>query len=192
LRGCNALTGSAAAAEAERERLESIFKAKPTTGKGRFTAVSEEAKANMATANARAEEEHKREEARESERAAAAAGAKLTTERAVTAEQALADACEHYDSAMAGELHLSELERGIAAEIAALRANPRAYAAKLAARRAAYDDGNVLTLHDPAGPTLRIKTSDGVAAVDDAIRAVERAQAAPLTLEVCVVVVVVG
>jgi len=172
------------AAEAERERLESIFKAKPTTGKNRFTAVSEEAKANMATANARAEEENKREEARESERAAAAAAtaAKLTKERTTTAEKALADAYEHYDSAMAGELHLNELERGIAAEIATLRADPRAYAVKLVARRAAYD-GNVLTLHDPAGPTLRIKTTDGVAAVDEAIRVVERAHAAPLALE---------
>ena len=152
-----------AAAEAERERLENIFKAKPVANKQRFAGVSEQAKANMAQAHAAREEEEKRLDA--AERAAQANAAKLTQTRVMTAAARAAEANAHYaDAELAGELHLNELERGVADEIALLRADPHAYVAKLRVRREYYE-GNVMTVPDPSGgPTLRIKTTDGVGA----------------------------
>ena len=149
-----------AAAEAERERLETIFKAKPVANKQRFAGISEQAKANMANADAVRAEEEKRADA-----AAAALKdkvAQLTAQRVALSLSRTRVADAHYASADAASMHVNDLELLIVREIEQLRADPRHYIAKLRVRRECYE-GNVMTLSDPSGgPTLRIKTSDGV------------------------------
>ena len=63
------------------------------------------------------------------------------------------------------------LETALLDEMNLLRRNPRAYAAKLAAQRATYQGD--LILRTPEGPAIR--TQEGVAALDEAIRALRRA-----------------
>lgn len=172
------------AAEAERDRLENIFKAKPTTNKTRFAGVSEAAKANMAKAETERDLEEKRQEA--AEKAAQELTAKLTRDRVALSAQRLSAANAHYDGPNADELYVNELEKALVAEIGLLRADPRAYAAKLQMRREHYENG-VLTLRDTknsSAPALRIKTSDGVAAVDEAIALLHKTKPAPLQVEV--------
>lgn len=164
--------------------MENIFKAKPTVNKQRFAAVSETAKANMAKADIERDIEEKRVEA--AEKAAQELAAQLTRDRVALSAQRLSEANAHYAGANANELHVNELERAVVAEIGLLRADPRAYAAKLQMRREHYENG-VLTLRDtknPHAPALRIKTTDGVAAVDEAISLLHKTKPAPLHLEV--------
>lgn len=168
------------AADAERERLESIFKAKPTTNKKRFEPIAKEAQERI---NIAAKE---REEAEAKLDAEADAldkrRAQLVSERAVAATQTVRAAERHYDGPDAKSEFLNDLERGIVAELAALRADPASFVKKLLQRRMLYD-GHVVKLHDPNGPTVSLKTSDGVAAVDAAIKALEAAKPAPLKHE---------
>ena len=138
----------------------------------------------MAKADAERAVEEQRLEA--AEKAAQELAAKLTRERVALSAQRLSDANAHYAGAHASDLYVNELERAVIAEIGLLRADPRAYAAKLQMRREHYDNG-VLTLRDaknPNAPALRIKTSDGVAAVDEAIAVLRKTNPAPLQVEV--------
>ncbi len=169
------------AADAERERLETIFKAKPTVNKKRFEPIAKEAQDRMAEAEKEREEAHRKADADAD--AADRRRAELVAERARAATHTLRDAERHYDGPDAKLVeHLNALERGIVAEIVALRADPPAYKKKLLARRLQYD-GNVLKLDDPDGPTVHLKTADGVAAVDAAIKALELTAAAPIAHE---------
>jgi len=168
------------AADAERERLETIFKAKPGVNKKRFEPIAKEAQERMADAEKEREAEHAKREAAAD--AADQRRAALVAERARAAVATLRAAERHYDGPDATTEHLNELERGVVAEIAALRADPAAYKKKLLDRRLRYD-GNVLTLADPDGPTVHLKTSEGVAAVDAAIKALDLASPAPIAHE---------
>ena len=168
------------AADAERERLETIFKAKPGVNKKRFEPIAKEAQERMAEAEKEREAEHAKREAAAD--AAEQRRAALIAERARAAVATLRAAERHYDGPDAKTEHLNELERGVVAEIAALRADPAAYKKKLLDRRMRYD-GNVLTLADPDGPTVHLKTSEGVAAVDAAIKALDLASPAPIAHE---------
>lgn len=70
---------------------------------------------------------------------------------------------------------LSPVERGVAEALARLRRDPRGYARELRAHRARFDGDLVAA----PGEDVAIRTQEGVAAVDEAIRAVSRSARLP-------------
>jgi hypothetical protein len=168
------------AADAERERLESIFKAKPTTNKKRFEPIAKEAQERLVLAQKEREEAEAKADAEAD--ALEARRNQLVSERAIAATQTIRAAERHYDGPDNKTEFLNDLERGLVAELTALRADPDSFRKKLIARRMQYD-GLVVKLHDPNGPTVSLKTADGVAAVDAAIKALEGVKSSPLKHE---------